>query len=99
MPKLANLPRTKRSLLCFSGKMGWAGFKNGELLTLAERDFDVFVTGDRNLIFQQKVKTSDIAVVILHAASTQLHHTLPLMAKVLDLLPTVKPGEVVNIYA
>jgi predicted nuclease of predicted toxin-antitoxin system len=79
-------------------KMGWAGLTNGDLLSNAERDFDVFVTGDRNLSFQQKIAAFDIAVVILHAVSTQLHHTLPLMTKVLDILPTIKPGEVVNIH-
>jgi hypothetical protein len=78
--------------------MGWAGLTNGELLRMAERDFDVFITGDRNLSFQQQVATFDIAVVILHAESTQLHHTVPLMKKVFDLLPTIKPGEVVNIH-
>ena len=79
-------------------KIGWAGLTNGDLLRRAEQDFDVFITGDRNLSFQQIVATFDIAVVILHAPSTQLHHTLPLMTKVLDLLPTIKPGEVVNIH-
>src|SRR5262245_4153304 len=84
---------------CLSAqKMGWAGLTNGELLSKAELDFDVFITGDRNLSFQQEITTFDIAVVILHAVSTQLHHTLPLMTKVLDLLPAIKPGEVVNIY-
>ena len=79
-------------------KMGWAGLTNGELLREAERDFDVFITGDRNLSYQQKVSTFDIAVVILHAASTQLHHTIPLMPKVLELLPKIKPAEVASIY-
>lgn len=36
-------------------QMGWATIKNGELLTLAEREFDVFVTVDRNLSFQQNL--------------------------------------------
>jgi predicted nuclease of predicted toxin-antitoxin system len=33
-------------------EMGWDGIKNGRLLALAERDFQVFITGDRNLSFQ-----------------------------------------------
>ncbi|MGH7795441.1 MAG: hypothetical protein ACREQ2_11170 [Candidatus Binatia bacterium] len=40
----------------------------------------------------------NIAVVVLHAESTQLHHTLALMPKVLALLPTLKPGQVVDVY-
>ena len=35
-------------------QMGWAGIKNGDLLALAENSFDLFVTVDRNLSFQQK---------------------------------------------
>lgn len=73
-------------------KMGWAGLKNSVLLIEAEKQFDVFITGDLNLNFQQDVTKYNIAVVVLHSESTQLHHTLPLMPKVLALLPTLKPG-------
>jgi hypothetical protein len=34
-------------------QMGWAGIKNGDLLTLAEKQFEVFVTVDRNLRFNK----------------------------------------------
>lgn len=78
-------------------KMGWAGLKNSVLLIEAEKQFDVFITGDLNLNFQQDVTKYNIAVVVLHSESTQLHHTLPLMPKVL-LLPTLKPGQVVDVY-
>jgi hypothetical protein len=36
-------------------QMGWATIKNGELLALAEKEFDVFITVDRNLSFQQNL--------------------------------------------
>ena len=36
-------------------QMGWATIKNGELLTLAEEEFDVFLTVDRNLAFQRNL--------------------------------------------
>ena len=79
-------------------KMGWGGLRNGVLLTEAEKQFDVFLTGDRNLSFKQNVNRFQIAVVILHAESTQLHHTLPLMPKVLALLPALRPGQIANVY-
>jgi len=79
-------------------KKGWGGLKNGALLALAAKEFDVFITGDRNLSFQQAASNFDIAIVVLHAPSTQLHHTLPLMSKVLAALPTLKPGQVVNVF-
>src|SRR6266513_4764917 len=70
-------------------KMGWDGFKNGELLAKAQIDFDVFVTGDRNLTFQQDLTKLDMVVVVLQAESIQLEHLLPLVPKVLIVLPTI----------
>lgn len=58
-------------------RMGWGGLANGELLRKAEQEFDVFLTGDRNLAFQQAPENFDIAVVVLHSESIQLKHTLP----------------------
>jgi predicted nuclease of predicted toxin-antitoxin system len=79
-------------------KMGWSGIQNGKLLSLAvENGFDVFLTGDRNLAFQQHVSEFPIAIVVLEAQGIQLHHTLPLMPKVLALLPTLQPGKVVKL--
>lgn len=78
-------------------KMGWSGTANGALLEKAELEFDVFLTGDLNLSFQQDVARFRIAVVVLHAESTQLRYTLPLMPKVLALLPGLESGQVVNI--
>ena len=70
---------------------------NGALLEKAEQEFDVFLTGARNLTFQQTLSRFDLAVVILHAESIQLRHTVPLMPKVLTLLPTIQPGQVVDV--
>ena len=50
-------------------QMGWAGIKNGRLMALAEQQFDVFVTVDRNLSFQQNLPKFTIAVIVLHASS------------------------------
>ncbi len=45
-------------------KLGWDGLTNGALLRKAEQEFDVFLTGDRNLMFQQQLSTLDIAVLV-----------------------------------
>ena len=50
-------------------QMGWNTIKNGELLALAAKEFDVFVTVDRNLSFQQNVSALLIAVIVLRARS------------------------------
>jgi predicted nuclease of predicted toxin-antitoxin system len=81
-------------------KMGWSGVKNGELLKLAaQNNFNAFLTGDRNLSFQQSIKGLPLAVIVLEAEGVQLHQTLPLIPKVLALLPTLQPGQVVKLSA
>ena len=80
-------------------QMGWATIKNGELLALAERAFDVFVTVDRNLSFQQHLPRYDIAVIILHARSNRLKDLRPLVPKLLERLPTAKRGEALSVSA
>jgi predicted nuclease of predicted toxin-antitoxin system len=74
-------------------QMGWATIKNGELLALAEKDFEVFVTVDRNLSFQQHLPRYTIAVIVLRARSNRLQDLRPLVPKLLEMLPKAKGGE------
>jgi hypothetical protein len=60
-------------------QMGWSTIKNGELLALAVKEFDVFVTVDRNLSFQQNLPAFEIAVIVLRAASNRLADLRPLV--------------------
>jgi predicted nuclease of predicted toxin-antitoxin system len=76
---------------------GWAGKKNGELLALAFGNYEVFVTVDRNLHFQQNVAKYDIAVLILSAHANRLADLKPLAASVLTALATIKSGETILI--
>lgn len=78
-------------------KMGWGGLKNGELLERAEKEFDVFLTVDRNLSFQQPVTQFDLAIIVLHAESTKLNHCLHLIPQVLQIMPSAKSGSVVHV--
>jgi hypothetical protein len=75
-------------------QMGWLETVNGALLALAEREFDVLVTTDKNLSFQQNVPRFRIAVVVLRARSARLRHLRELVPRLLDLLPNVHAGEV-----
>ena len=74
-------------------QMGWATSRNGELLTLAEKDFEVFITVDRNLSFQQHLPRYNVAVIVLRAQSNRLQDLRPLVPKLLEALPTAKRGE------
>jgi len=71
---------------------GWASFKNGALLGRAQAEFDVFVTTDRNLMFQQNLPKFDIAVIVLSGKSNRLRDLLPLVPRLLEVLPSAKPG-------
>ena len=76
-------------------EMGWAGKRNGELLRLAAREFDVFLTVDQRLQQEQQLSRFRIAVVVLVARSNRLLDLLPLVPATLDVLPRAKPGEAV----
>lgn len=78
-------------------QMGWATIKNGRLLRLAAEEFDVFVTVDRNLSFQQNLPKFDLAVAVLRAHSNRLEDLKPLAAPLLAALPKMKPGKVIII--
>ena len=69
------------------------------LLTLAQADFDVFLTVDRNLSFQQDVNKFNIAVVVLVAKSNEHTALQPLVAEVLSVLAALAPGQVVRVGA
>jgi len=74
-------------------EMGWASKRNSELLRLAEREFDGFLTVDRKLQHQQKLSAFKIAVIVLVARSNTLPDLQPLIPKVLEILPSAKRGE------
>jgi hypothetical protein len=78
-------------------QMGWATKKNGELLSLAEAEFDVFITVDRNLSFQQNLPSFNIAVLILRASSNRLADLQPLAPGILSMLPMLTKGKAESI--
>jgi predicted nuclease of predicted toxin-antitoxin system len=77
IPLDESLPRRLRQI--FAGhevvtavEAGWSGVKNGELLQLAATHFDVFVTADQNLQYQQNLSALPIAVAVLVARDNRL---------------------------
>jgi len=77
-----------------AGQMGWTTIKNGELLALAAEQFDVFVTVDRNLSFQQNLVAFSIAVIVLHAKTNRLADLRPLVPRLLSAIRSAQPGAV-----
>ncbi len=78
-------------------QMGWSGIKNGNLLGLAEKEFDAFVTVDRNLSYQQNLSQYDITVLVLRARTNRLRDLQPLLPKLLESLSHAKHGEAIVI--
>jgi hypothetical protein len=73
-------------------QMGWTAIGNGELLALASQEFDVFLTVDRNLAFQQNVGMLTIAVIVLQAPTNRLADLRPLVPQLLAAIDSAKPG-------
>jgi hypothetical protein len=71
-----------------------AGLTNGDLLGRAQDAFDVFVTVDRNLPFQQDVSCFSLAVIVLRARSNRVTHLRALIPQLLAALPGAKRGVV-----
>ena len=65
-------------------QMGWAGIKNGELMKLAETDFDIFLTVGRNLSYQQNLTKFNITLIVIKALSNRYEDLHPL-AEILNI--------------
>ena len=75
--------------------MGWAGLRNGELLRRAEEHFDVFITADQNLRYQQNLSGRKLAILVL--PSNQVPLVARLVPVIETLLTTIQPGTVVDV--
>lgn len=76
---------------------GWAGKKNGELLRLAENEFEVFITTDKGIPHQQNIHGHDLAVILLRAKSNAYEDLAPLMDEANAALESAEPGTVIRV--
>lgn len=76
-------------------KRGWAGLKNGQLLRAASAEFDVFLTGDRNLEYQQNTAALPIAVIVLVVLNSRIETLRPLVPELLKAIEGISPGQLV----
>ena len=73
---------------------GWAGLSNGELIRRAEARFDVHVTGDRNIQYQQNLASLKIGLVIVVAPNNRVETICAIARRIADVINTVQPGQV-----
>ncbi len=78
---------------------GYKGLKNGKLLYAASGRFDVLITVDQNLRFQQNLANYSISVLVLRAPRTAISFLRPLIPEALQVLNTIQPGEVIVVPA
>jgi hypothetical protein len=78
-------------------QMGWAGTLDGDLLPLVANEFDVFITVDRNLPYQQNIAILDLAILILVARSNRLADLQPLVPLILAAVPTAPKAHATTI--
>lgn len=79
------------------GYMGWLGVKNGQLLRLAAQRFDVFITLDQNLEYQQNLTVLPLAVVVVMAKNNRIETLKPLVPDILSCLIDIAPKSLVQI--
>ena len=80
------------------GHAGLAGLTNGELLTAAETaKFDVFLTVDRGIEYQQNLTGRNIAIIIFRTKSNRLKDLLPYVPVCLAHIESIQPGQIVRI--
>lgn len=76
---------------------GWSARTNGELLSLAEPLFDVLLTLDKNIPYQQDLQSGRIAILIVRARSNRIQDLLPVIPDCLATLECIRPGQVVGV--
>ena len=78
---------------------GLAGKRNGEMLELAEKEFEVFATIDAGIRYQQNLSGRRLVVVLLAAKSNRLDDLEPLLPSILRALENVSAGQVIQVSA
>ena len=78
-------------------RLGWSGVKNGELLRRASGAFDVLVTGDQSIEFQQNLQGIALGLVVVEARDNRTETFVALAPRIAHAIQNVKPGQVVRV--
>lgn len=93
-----NLPRTLAALLPGHRvetihQRRWSDLDDGPLLVAAEGEYDVFLTADQNLRYQQNLSGRRLRIIVLRAPRNSLPALAPLAPRILHVLAAMRPGE------
>lgn len=78
-------------------KAGYSGFKDGKLLDTIEGEYEVFITIDGNLTYQQNLAGRQLNIIILVAPSNTFGDVSSLVPEILSVLARIKPGEIIKL--
>ena len=78
---------------------GWDTLEDGPLLVLAQKDFDVLVTIDSRMEFQQNIAKFRIGIVVAHVFKNQMVHYRAIQQELLLAVEKIKPGHVIHVRA
>lgn len=78
---------------------GFAGYKNGQLLKAIESDYDVFITVDSNISYQQNLKGYDIGVIVLKCPTNRYDDLVFLVPDMIEAMENIVPGTMVIVQS
>jgi predicted nuclease of predicted toxin-antitoxin system len=79
-------------------ELGWRHLNNGALLSSAEASgFDVLITKDANMPYQQNLTGKNIALLVVRPRTQDLDDLLALAPSILKILPDLTPGSVIRV--
>lgn len=80
-------------------EMGWRGVTNGKLMILAQLSFDVFVTVDQNLEYQQDVSRITLGIVVVAVPDNNIKYFKPIFVELLEAAESVCAGQVIHVVS
>jgi predicted nuclease of predicted toxin-antitoxin system len=97
-----SLPRDLKGLLANHeaetvALAGWAGVKNGKLLALAATAYDVFLTADQNIEFQQNLAKLPVSILVMVLVNNRIETIAQLLPQVLVALDQLQPKKFIKV--
>jgi hypothetical protein len=77
------------------GEMGWRGIKNGALLDLMAGQFQILITADKNLPFQQNLRKRQISAIVIPA--NDVPTAIELLSQIEDAVANIAAGEFIEL--
>ena len=78
-------------------RLGWSGVKNGELLSRTSGSYDVLVTGDQSIEFQQNLEAMTFGLVVVAAPNNRVETFIALAPRIAQAIENVQPGQIIRV--